>query len=443
VSADTEHSAAPPRPSLRRIAGLALPALVVLAAEPIYVLVDTAVVGHLGRTPLAALAIGGSLMSVAAWFGGVIAYGTTGRAARRFGAGDRAEAVAEGVQASWLALAIGCTILIGIQFGAGPLTRLVGGDHPEATAAAATWLRIAALGVPGLLLTTAGNGWLRGVQDTRRPMIYVIAANLLSAALSPLLVYPVGLGLTGSAIANATAQTLGGLLFARALLAERVSLRPSPAIIGRQLVLARDLVLRGLALQACFLSATAVAARFGTAALAAHQIALQLWMFCALALDAVAIAAQSLIGAALGASRADEARWLARRISLIGLASGVLFAAIAAAALLALPTWFGADPQVYAQALRAWPWFAGMQPLAGVVFALDGVLLGAGDVAYMRNLTLIAAVGGFLPAVWVALLLRLGLGGVWAGLTLFIVIRLIALLLRLRTGRWAVVGASR
>jgi len=429
--------------TLRRVAVLALPALVVLAAEPLYVLVDTAVVGHLGPVPLAALAIGGGILSVAAWLGTVLAYGTTSRSARRYGSGDRAAAVAEGVQASWLALGTGLVIAVGAQVGAVPLTRALAGDNPAVATAAADWLRVAALGAPGLMLATAGNGWLRGIQDTRRPLYYVLGANVLSAVLCPLLVYPLGLGLVGSAVANALAQTLGGGLFIRALAAERVPLAPHPRVIGQQLVLGRDLLLRGAAFQACFLSAAAVAARFGTAALGAHQIALQLWMFCALALDAVAIAAQSLVGAALGGSRADEARWLGRRIATIGAAGGTAFAVLIAAGAPFVPTWFSSDPHVYDQAMRAWPWFVAMQPLAGVVFAIDGVLIGAGDIRYMRNLTLVATLGGFLPAIWLAYALDLGLGGVWAGLTLFIVIRLVALLLRMRSGRWAVVGAVR
>jgi putative MATE family efflux protein len=430
-------------PSLRKVAGLALPALVVLAAEPLYVLVDTAVVGHLGRTPLASLAIGGNLLSVAAWLGAVLAYGTTGRSARRFGAGDRAGAVAEGVQASWLAFAAGLLIAVGAQVLAGPLVGTLAGNNPDVAAGAARWLRIAALGAPGLLLATAGNGWLRGVQDTRRPMYYVLGANLLSAVACPVLVYGLRMGLIGSAIANVVAQTVCGALFVRALVAERISLRPHPAVLRRQLVLGRDLLLRGAAFQACFLSAAAVAARFGSAALAAHQIALQLWMFCALALDAVAIAAQSLVGAALGAGAAAEAKSLARRIAAIGLASGTAFAVVIGAGAGVLPKLFSGDPQVFAQAMLAWPWFAAMQPLAGVVFALDGVLIGAGDVRYMRNLTIAATLGGFLPAIWLAYWLRLGLAGVWAGLTLFIVIRLVALLARVRSGRWAVVGVTR
>jgi MATE family, multidrug efflux pump len=430
-------------PSLRRVAGLAFPALIVLAAEPLYVLVDTAVVGHLGRIPLAALAVGGSIMSFAAWLGTVLAYGTTGRAARRFGAGQRAEAVAEGVQASWLALTAGLVLCLILELAAGPLTRAIAsGGNAEVAVAAGHWLRIAAIGAPGLMLATAGNGWLRGVQDTRRPLYFVLGANVLSGILCPVLVYPLGFGLTGSAIANATAQTLSGLLFVTALVQERVSLRPHFAVIGRQLRLGRDLLVRGAAFQACFLSASAVAARFGSAALAAHQIALQLWLFCSLAMDAVAIAAQALIGAALGGSRAAEARWLARRIALIGLVSGCGFAVLIALALPAIRPWFGADDEVYGQAKIAWWWFVGMQPVAGVVFALDGVLIGAGDVKYMRNMTIVAGLCGFLPAVWLALLFHLGLGGVWAGLTLFIMVRFVALVGRLRGDRWAVLGLT-
>jgi len=404
--------------------------------------VDTAVVGHLGRTPLAALAVGGVVLGLAAWFGIVIAYGTTGRAARHYGAGARADAVAEGVQASWLALAAGALMLISIELLAGPIARTLAGSSDVALAAAG-WLRIAALGAPGLLLATAGNGWLRGVQDTRRPLHYILGANLLSAALCPLLVYGAGLGLVGSAVANATAQTLSGLFFVRALVAERVPLAPHPGLIRAQLVVGRDLVLRGAAFQACFLSATAVAGRFGGAALGAHQIALQLWMLCALALDALAIAAQSLVGAALGGHDAAGARRLARRIGLVGLVCGAAFGVLILAGAGVLPQLFSNDPEVYRQAMRAWPWFVGMQPLAGVVFALDGVLIGAGDLRFLRDLTIGAALGGFLPAIWLAYGLRLGLGGVWAGLALFIVIRFVAMLARVRTGRWAVVGTTR
>ncbi|MGW0433892.1 MATE family efflux transporter [Micromonospora sp. NPDC003197] len=429
--------------SVRRIAGLALPALVVLAAEPLYVLVDTAVVGHLGRIPLAALAIGGTVMTIAAWLGTVVAYGTTGRAARRFGSGDRPAAVAEGVQAAWLALIAGLVLAVGMQFGAGALARTLTGAGSDVAHEAAQWMRIAALGAPGLMLAAAGNGWMRGVQDTRRPLLFVLVPNLLSAVLCPLLVYPVGLGLVGSAVANVVAQTLSGALFVGALVAERVPLRPRPRVIGQQLVLSRDLLVRGLAFQASFLSATAVAARFGAATVAAHQIAIQLWFFIALVLDALAIAAQSLIGAALGGNDDSGARWLARRITMISGACGVGFAVLIGVGAGVIPTLFSADPLVRDQAMIAWPWFVAMLPVAGLVFALDGVLIGAGDVRYLRNVTIAAAIGAFLPAIWIGYLLDLGLGGIWAGLSLFMVVRLATLLWRIRSGRWAVVGAVR
>ncbi|GAA0800797.1 MATE family efflux transporter [Spirilliplanes yamanashiensis] len=435
----------PPRtapPSARRITALALPALVVLAAEPLYVLVDTAVVGHLGRVPLAAVAVGGTIMSFAVWLGTVLAYGTTGRSARRYGAGDRTAAVAEGVQASWLAGSAGVLFAVAAQFLAGPVARGLADDAQVADAAAG-WLRIAALGAPGLMLAAAGNGWMRGVQDTRRPLIYVLGANVLSAVMCPVLVYPAGLGLEGSAIANVIAQTLSGGLFAAALLRAGVPLRPHLPVMGRQLVLGRDLLLRGVAFQACFLSATAVAARFGVAAVGAHQIALQLWFFAALTLDAVAIAAQSLVGAALGGHDPDGARAVARRITLAGAVGGLGFAAVVGAGAPWIPGWFTPDAAVHAEAAVVWPWFVALLPFAGVVYALDGVFLGAGDVRYLRTATLAAALGGFLPLIWIAYAFDLGLGGVWAGLAAFIGLRLATLLARWRSGRWVVVGAER
>ncbi len=430
------------RSDLRRVLALALPALAVLAAEPLYVLIDTAVVGHLRGNALASLAIGGSVMTFAAWLGNVLAYGTTGRAARRYGAGDRAGAVGEGVQASWIALTAGLAIAVTAQVVAGPVARTLAGSSGAVAHDASVWLRIAALGAPGLLLATAGNGWMRGVQDTRRPMYFVVGANALSAALCPALVYGAGLGLPGSAIANATAQSLVGSLFLVALLRERVGLRPVAAKLRGQLTGGRDLLIRGSAFQVAFLSAAAVASRFGPAVLGAHQIALQLWLFCALLLDALAIAAQSLVGAALGAGEVGPAQALAARIVRLGLFCGLGLGVVILSGWHVIPRWFSTDPRVWAQAAIAWPWFVLMQPLGGVVFALDGILIGAGDLRFMRNLTLLAF-AGFVPVIWLSLVFDWGLRGIWIGLTAFIVIRLAGTWARLRGGEWAVAGAVR
>lgn len=296
----------------RRVVGLAAPALVVLAAEPLYVLVDTAVVGHLGALPLAGLALGGVLFTQVATQLTFLSYGTTARTARLFGAGRRAEAVAEGVQATWLALAVGALVIVLGQLLAGPATRLLVGDEVVA-AEAVSWLRIALFGAPMVLVTMAGNGWMRGVQDTRRPLRYVLFGNAVSAVLCPLLVHTAGWGLEGSAVANVVAQLLSAGLFLRALVVERVPLRPVPALMRAQLGMGRDLVLRSLAFQACFLSAASVAARTSVAAVGAHQVVLQLWTFLALVLDSLAIAAQSIVGAFLGADRREDAKGFARQ----------------------------------------------------------------------------------------------------------------------------------
>ncbi|PRX51046.1 putative MATE family efflux protein [Prauserella shujinwangii] len=426
----------------RRVFGLAVPALGVLAAEPLYVLVDTAVVGHLGALPLAGLALGGTLLALVSTQLTFLSYGTTARTARLHGAGRRAEAVGEGVQATWLALAVGVVVLGVGQLVAEPVARAMSGDE-RITAEAVTWLRIALFGAPLILVTLAGNGWMRGVQDTVRPLRYVLAGNGISAVLCPVLVYPVGWGLAGSAIANVVAQVIVSVLFLRALVVERADLRPRPAVMRAQLGLGRDLVLRSLAFQACFVSAAAVAARTSPAAVGAHQIVLQLWTFLALVLDSVAIAAQSLVGAALGAESRRRALGVAAQITRYGLVLGCVLCAVFAAVSQVLPLAFTTDPAVLAQIPHAWWFFVALQPVAGVVFALDGVLLGAGDAAFLRTATIGSAVLGFLPLVWASLGFGWGLAGIWTGLSLFMLLRLAFVVTRWRSGRWAVTGALR
>lgn len=427
----------------RQIAALALPALVVLAAEPLYLLFDTAVVGRLGALGLAGLAIGGLILGLVGSQATFLSYGTTARAARHFGAGDRPAAVAEGVQATWLALGLGVLVVVVVQAAAVPLVAAVAGRDSIAQAAL-PWLRIAILGVPAILVSLAGNGWLRGVQDTSRPPRYVVAGFALSAVLCPLLVFgALGLprwGLAGSAVANCAGQWLAALLFLRALGTEQVSLRLDAAVLRRQLVLGRDLMVRSLAFQACFVSAAAVAARFGAAALAAHQIVLQLWTFLALVLDSLAIAAQALVGAALGAGQVRQARSVAVRVTVFSAVAAGVLAAVLAAGRVVVPGLFTGDAAVLAAVGVPWWFLVAQLPLAGIVFALDGVLLGAGDAAFMRTATVVSALVGFLPLTWLALVLNWGLAGIWSGLTTFIVLRLLFVGWRALSGRWVRAG---
>ncbi|CAM4267601.1 DNA-damage-inducible protein F [Mycobacterium basiliense] len=433
----------------RQIAALALPALGVLAAEPLYLLFDTAVVGRLGALSLAGLAIGSLVLGMVGSQATFLSYGTTARSARHFGAADRVAAVAEGVQATWLAVGLGSLTIVVVEAAAAPLVSVVAGDGAGGTgiaAAALPWLRIAILGTPAILVSLAGNGWMRGVQDTVRPLRYVLAGFALSAVLCPLLVYGwLGMprmGLAGSAVANLAGQWLAAVLFGSALLAERVPLRPDRAVLRAQLVMARDLIVRTLAFQVCFVSAAAVAARFGAAALAAHQVVLQLWGFLALVLDSLAIAAQSLVGAALGANDVAHAKGVARRVTGFSLlAAGILAAALGAGRFV-LPGLFTDDRSVLAAIAVPWWFLVAQLPFAGIVFALDGVLLGAGDAAFMRTATVVSALLGFLPLVWLALVYGWGLAGIWAGLSTFIALRLIFVGWRAISGRWALTGAA-
>ncbi|MCB0940891.1 MAG: MATE family efflux transporter [Mycobacterium sp.] len=435
----------PDAASPRRIAALALPALGVLAAEPIYLLFDIAVVGRLGVLPLAGLAIGGLILSVLSSQLTFLSYGTTARSARFYGAGDRTAAVGEGVQATWLALGLGLTIVALVQVAAVPIVSAIaaGGDI---AAAAMPWVRIAIAGVPAILISAAGNGWMRGVQDTMRPLRYVLIGFGASAVLCPLLVYgwlgAPRLELAGSAVANLVGQWLAALLFCRALLVERVPLRLDLSVLRAQVVMGRDLVLRTMAFQACFISAAAVAARFGAAALAAHQVVLQLWNFLALVLDSLAIAAQSLVGAALGAGQTTHAKSVAWRVTVFSTLAASVLATVFAVGASVLPSLFTDDRSVLDAMGVPWWFMVAQLPIAGIVFALDGVLLGAGDAAFMRSATLVSALVGFLPPIWLSLVFGWGLVGIWSGLSAFMVLRLGFVGWRAFSGRWVVPGTG-
>jgi putative MATE family efflux protein len=445
---ESADDSAVPTATGRRIAGLALPALGVLAAEPIYLLFDIAIVGRLGALPLAGLAIGGLILATLSSQMTFLSYGTTARSARFFGAGDRPAAVGEGLQATWLALGLGALIVIVVQAAAVPLVSALAGasEGGEIADEALPWIRIAIFGVPAILISAAGNGWMRGVQDTVRPLRYVVTGFALSAVICPLLVYGwLGvprLGLEGSAVANLVGQWLAALLFLRALYVERVSWRIEPVVLREQVVLGRDLLLRTLAFQACFVSAGAVAARFGAAAVAAHQVVLQLWNFLALVLDSLAIAAQSLVGAALGAGQLAHAKSVAWRVTIFSTLASTVLAGVFAVGASVIPSVFTDDRSVLDAIAVPWWFMVAQLPVAGIVFALDGVLLGAGDAKFMRNATLISALVGFLPLIWLSLGYGWGLLGIWAGLSTFMVLRLVFVGWRAVSGRWLVPGTG-
>jgi putative MATE family efflux protein len=429
-------------PSDREVLALALPALGALVAEPLYVLGDTAIIGHLGTVPLAGLALAGLLLSEILGFCTFLEYGTTARAARLYGAGELEAALDAGVQATWLAVWLGVALVAAIELGAEPVLHAMAGGATPAAAQGLEWIRIAALGAPFVLITAAAQGWMRGFQNTRTPLYVIGVANVASICLSAFLVFGLDLGIRGSAIANVVAQAASGCVFLVLLVRRGAPLAPSWLRIRRQLVTARDLGLRTVAFFVAFTIAASVAARTGDAALAAHQIGAQIWFFTALFLDATAIAAQALIGRLLGAGAADVAQALAHRLLCAGALLGVAFAAVLGAGYAVIPALFTSSDAVIDQTHVLWPWLVLMMPLNGWLFALDGILFGAGDLRFMRNVTVLAALGGYVPIALLTAREGWGLTGIWIGLCSFICIRTAVGAARYRGRRWVIGGAA-
>lgn len=419
----------------RQIFGLAFPALGVLAAMPLYLLLDTAVVGRLGGFELAALGAATTIQAQITTQLTFLSYGTTARASRLFGAGKKKEAIAEGVQATWVAIFVGLLIIC-IMLAGAPLFSFWLSGNKEVAQAAAQWLRVAAFAVPLVLIVMAGNGWLRGIQNTRLPLYFTLAGVIPGAILIPVLVSH--FGLIGSAWANVVAESITASLFLIALLKNHQGpWRPQWTVMRQQLTMGRDLILRSLSFQVAFISAAAVAARFGTASLAGHQILLQLWNFITLVLDSLAIAAQTLTGAALGAKSAQVARTVGLKVIGYSLVFAVALGVIFALFQQQISRIFSTDAQVLESIATPWWIMVLMIVLGGIVFAIDGVLLGASDAVFLRNASIAAVLLGFLPGVWIAYAIGAGLTGVWCGLLAFILIRLVAVVIRFQSMKWA------
>jgi len=423
----------------REILRLAVPALGALAAEPLYVLADTAIVGHLGRPQIAALGLAGTVLSGAFTIFNFLTYGTTAVVARASGAGQHERAARLAAQALWVSLAIGLTLLVVCEAAGGPLLRALGG-HGRSGHDALEYFRIAAVGLPAALVALGGQGYLRGVSNLRRPLEIVVAANAVNLVLEVLFVYGFHWGIAGSAAGTAIAQAGMGVAFAVELLRPHAETkRPSLSEMKPMVRVGRQIFVRTTALYASFLAAAAVLARMGDAQLGAHQIAFQLFIFLALLLDAIAIAGQVIVGRMLGGGDADGARAASLRMIAWSVVVGTAFGLVLLPLSHVVPRAFTSDPAVLAQAAKLWPLFALMQPLGGAVFALDGILIGAGDTAYLMW-SMLAASAVFVALAALSFALGWGILGVWAGLDVLIAARLALLGIRFAGRRWAVVG---
>ncbi len=423
-----------------------MPALGALAAEPLYILVDTAVVGHLGTPQLGGLAVAGSILTTAFFLFNFLAYGTTAAVARLLGAQDLRSAAHQAVQGLWLGLGVGALLTaLGLFFA--PSAVGLFGAEGAVRANALTYLRISALGAPAVLLALVGVGYLRGLQDTRLTLLVAVGSNVVNLVLELVLIYGFGFGIAASAAATVVAQVGAAAAYVtivmRNVATAGVPLRPDPRRLRALVGVGRNLFVRTGSLLAALGMATAVASRLGAVELAAHQIAFQLWSFLALVLDAIAIAGQAMIGRLLGAGEGTEARAAGRRMLGWGLVAGLGFATAVLALRSLLVPLFTADPAVAALARQVLLAVALLQPANAVVFVLDGVLIGAGDMRYLARAMLLSSFVVFVPAALVVLGRDGPLLALWGALGLLMGARLAGNLARFHGSRWQVMGAER
>ncbi len=425
----------------RQIATLAIPALGALAAEPLYVLVDTAIVGHLGVAPLAALALAGALLSAVVGLCNFLAYGSTPKVGRLYATGQRRAAAALGTQAMILAVVLGLTLTAVAVALATPLLSVMGG-RGRVGQLAVLYMRIAALGLPFALLAVAAQGYLRGVSRLRLPLAILLGGNALNAILEVLFVYGLHWGIAGSAWATVLAQSIMGTAFLPAILPgagrPRIDWGAMRSLAGTS----GEIFVRTGSLFAAFLIAGAILARIGTASLAAHQIAFELWSFLALVLDALAIAAQVLVSHQLGIGDGRRARELATRTLIWSVVVGLVLAAVMLALEHQLPLAFTSNPRVLGRVAAIWPIFALMQPVNAAVFALDGILIGAGDTRFLMWAMVPCATLVFIPLALLSLPAGWGIIGVWCAILAFILARLIVCGVRFGGERWVREGAG-
>ena len=431
----------------RSIANLAVPALGALIAEPMFLIVDSALVGHLGAAPLAGLAIAAAVLQTAVGLMIFLAYSTTPLVARRRGAGDLRGAVQAGIDGLWLALGIGVVVGLAIWAFSGPLVGVFGVDR-DTSEQALTYLVVSCLGIPAMLVVFAASGLLRGLQDTKTPLGVATIGFTLNALLNWWFIYGLGWGIAGSAWGTVIAQWTMVAVYVAVIArhARRAGAGALPHLDG----LSRAgrsggwLFIRTFGLRAAFLATLFGTTMHGTEAVAAYEIVFALYSTAAFALDALAIAAQALIGDALGARNPERARLIVRRTVLWGIAFGVLAGVLLALGSGIIGRVFTSDAGVLSLLPLSVIVLGLALPVGGYVFVLDGVLMGAGDVRYLAWTSMVILIA-YLPVLWlVAVLAPPGaLALVWiiaSFMLVFMPLRALTLGLRTRNGRWIVLG---
>lgn len=429
----------------REMFTLAIPALGALIAEPLYVLTDTAIVGNIGTAELGGLGLAAQVIGTVLSISLFLAYGTTAAVSRLLGAGRDRDAANQAVQGLWIAAVAGVVFAAVCFVFAPQLLRILQASE-DVEKFGVRYLRVSVFGFPPMLLILAGVGYLRGLKDTRRPLYVALGTALGNLVLELFLVFRLGFGVGASALSTVIFQWVGAAFYLKwistAAGEHGVGWRPDGVALR---ALGRDgvsLFIRTSALRLSFIVAAAFAAAKGEASLGAHEIASQLFSFVALALDAIAIAGQAMVGTLLGANKAPKALSTGRRLTLWGVGLGVLASGLVLLLRPVIPDLFTNDPAVIDKTLGLLLLLAIMQPLAGAAFALDGILIGAGDMRFLAYAMLGNTVF-FLGLLGIVQVMDAGLTGLWIALVLFIAARAFTLGWRIRGDAWIVTGAHR
>ena len=426
----------------RQLLKLAIPALGALLAEPLYVLADTAVVGHLGTSALGGLGVSSSALLLIYGLCFFLAYGTTAAVARLTGAGETRKAASQVVQSIWLAVFVGVSLgLIVFIFSSQILGAM--GATGDLLIQARIYLQISMYGAPAMLIMLAGVGYLRGVKDTVRPLWVSVGTAVLNLVLEIILIYGFKMGIGASAAATVVAQWTGAFIYlvwiGQTIRPHQISLAPRFDLLKDLLRVSLELLTRNLSLAGTFLIATAVATRISDVDVAAHQVAFQIWFTLAMAMDAMAIAAQAMIGNLLGAGDSSEAKKVGERAIVWSVGIGVVSGALLAAIHIPLSEVFSSDPAVTALTSFLFIYVAAMSPISGIAFALDGIIIGAGDHRHLAK-AMVAATICTVPIMCLTRILDLGIGWLWATICLFMGLRSLLLGMRFRSERWMVTG---
>jgi len=409
-----------------------------LVAEPLYLLADTAVVGRLGTLPLGGLAVASAALLLIYGLCFFLAYGTTATVARFTGAGEPLKAANQAIQSLWLAFFLGVLIAFIGYFAADPLLKLLGASG-ELLNQARIYLRISMFGAPAMLIMLAGVGYLRGIKDTIRPLWVAIGTALLNLGIELVLIYGFDKGIGASAASTVISQWVGALIYLiwiwQAISKHKVSLTPKFLVLIKLLRSSSELLIRNLSLTTSFIVATSMAARLGNVDVAAHEVGFQAWFFLAMSMDAKAI-----IGNLLGAGKAQEARRMGQRAIIWSTGIGVFTGSFLAIIHTPFAKIFSEDTAVIELASFLLLHVAAMAPLSGVAFALDGILIGAGDQRFLaKSMTLSAIIS--IPLMFVTVAVGLGLGWIWGAIWILMTVRSITLYIRFRSDKWLKVGS--